>query len=357
MKKLDIILKDSAKLLSWLIALLFFTAAGTAHAKKNGKLYVVTTLTDFASVAKEIGGDKVIAEAIAKGDEDPHFVRPKPSFAEKLSQADLFVSTGLDLELWSPGLVDKSQNSQIRDGQNGYVAAADGIKLLEIPTVADRASGGVHIYGNPHIQTNPLNMKIVAKNITIGLKKIDPGNEAYYLKRLNSFNSKIDKKMFGSELVNLLGSKTLTGLALSGNLIPFLKGRDFKGGKLIDKLGGWMKKMQTLYGKKIVTYHKNWIYFAKVFGLNIVGEVEPKPAIPPSPRDVERLIGTMKKLKIKVVLAANYYNETKVKKICRSVNATPVIVGTSVNAQPGVNSYFKLVDSWINGLKKAYGVK
>ncbi|MBN2801484.1 MAG: zinc ABC transporter substrate-binding protein [Deltaproteobacteria bacterium] len=338
-------------------ALFSIIFSANSQARQNGKLYVVTTITDYAYITREIGGDKVISEAIAKGDEDPHFVRPKPSFAEKLSKADLFISTGLDLELWAPGLVDKSQNASIRDGEVGYVAAADGIKLLEIPAVIDRSSGGVHIHGNPHINTDPLNMKIVASNIAIGLKKVDPENSAYYLKRLKSFQNQIDERMFGKELVDILGGKTLTHLAQSGNLISFLEQRDFGGVKLISKLGGWMKQMLPLRGKKIVTYHKTWVYFSKVFGIDVIGEVEPKPAIPPSPRDVERLENNMKKLDVKVVLAANFYNENNVKKICDSVGAKPVIVGFLVDSEKGVDSYFKLVDRWINALLDGYGIK
>jgi ABC-type Zn uptake system ZnuABC Zn-binding protein ZnuA len=333
---------------------MFLFASQNVFAKQNKKLFVVATLTDYASIAKEIGGDKIIADAIAKGDEDPHFVRPKPSFAQKLSRADLFISTGLDLELWAPGIVDKSQNASIRDGQPGYVAASSGIKLLEIPAVVDRSSGGVHIYGNPHIHTDPLNAKIIASNIAIGLKKIDPDNGSYYEARLKEFKNKIDNSMFGKELVQILGGKTLTRLAQSGNLISFLKGKEFNGLSLFTLLGGWMKTMQPLYGKQLVTYHKNWIYFARVFGINVVGEVEPKPAIPPSPGDVKRLVETMKKLKIKAVFAANYYDENKVKKICRSVNARPVIVPFSVNGIQKVDNYFKLIDYWTAQLVKAY---
>jgi len=329
--------------------------AGTAESKD--KLYVVTTLTDYAAIAREIGGERVRTEAIAEGDEDPHFVRPKPSYAQKLAKADLFVTTGLDLELWAPAVIDKSQNASIREGQIGYVAVADGLELLEIPASADRGLGGVHIYGNPHIHTSPLNAKQVAKNIAIGLKKIDPQGGSLYAENLERFNRKIDEKLFGKELIGILGAKTLNRLARSGNLVSFLEGREFKGQKLIDKLGGWMKETLPLRGKKLVTYHKNWIYFTELFGFDVVGEVEPKPAIPPSPKDVEKLIQTMDRLDVKVVLAANYYDENKVKKICNAVGATPVIVPFSVRGTPRVKSYFQLVDNWVAQLLTGYGAK
>jgi len=331
--------------------------AGNVAAKSNGKLFVVATLTDYAAIASEIGGDKIKVDAIAEGDEDPHFVRPKPSYAQKLAKADLFLTTGLDLELWGPSIIDKSQNADIREGQVGYVAVSDGIKMLEIPAVVDRSQGGVHVYGNPHIHTSPLNAKNIATNIAIGLKKIDPANGDYYTQQLKKFKRKIDNKLFGADLVKLLGGKTLSRLVRSGNLISFLEKKEIKGQKLIDSLGGWMKLMLPLRGKKLVTYHKNWIYFTQMFGFDVVGEVEPKPSIPPSPKDVERLISTMKKLDVKVVLAANYYDENKVKKICRAVGATPVIVALSVNGTQKIKTYFQLIDSWTSVLLSGYGLK
>ncbi len=328
----------------------------TASARVEGKIYVVSTLTDYAAIAREIGGDRVTVNAIAEGDEDPHFVRPKPSYAQKLAKADLFLTTGLDLELWGPSIIDKSQNSDIREGQVGYVAVSDGIGFLEIPASADRSQGGVHVYGNPHIHTSPLNIKQVATNIAIGLNKVDPQGVKYYKERLSQFKYEIDRRMFGEALVKLFGAKTLDRLARSGNLISFLENKTFRGEKMINKLGGWMKEMLPLRGKKLVTYHKNWIYFTELFGFEVIGEVEPKPSIPPSPKDVERLIQTMDRLDVKVVLAANYYNENKVKKICNAVNATPVIVALSVKGTPQIATYFQLVDHWVSELRAGYGV-
>ncbi len=330
---------------------------GVGAAKAGGKIYVVATLTDYAAIAREVGGDKVKVVAIAEGDEDPHFVRPKPSYAQKLAKADLFLTTGLDLELWGPAVIDKSQNKNIREGQIGYVSVSDGLKLREIPAVLDRGQGGVHVYGNPHIHTSPLNAKTIATNIAIGLKKVDPDNGDYYAKQLKKFKRNMNNKMYGKDLIGILGAKTLDRLARSGNLISFLKDKELGGVKLIDKLGGWMKEMLPLRGKKLVTYHKNWIYFTKLFGFDVVGEVEPKPSIPPSPKDVERLIKTMGRLNVKVVLAANYYDENKVKKICRAVDATPIIVPLSVKGVPTVKVYSQLIDRWVKDLKAGYNVQ
>ena len=141
---------------------------------------VVTTLPDYADLVRAIGKDHVQVTAIVRGDQDAHFIRPKPSFALALRQADLLVSTGLDLELWLQTVVDNTGNSRIRSGQEGYVAVATGMDLLEKPQSFSRSEGGVHVYGNPHITTSPINMKVAARNITQGLIKVDPERRIVY---------------------------------------------------------------------------------------------------------------------------------------------------------------------------------
>jgi len=318
-----------------------------------GKLNVVTTITTYANIAKYIGKDKITVRSIVAADQDAHFVRPKPSFAVLLSKADVFVSTGLDLELWVPTLVDMSKNDKIRSGQIGFVAAADGINLLEKPSVLSRSEGGLHIYGNPHITTNPLNYKIIAENIAIGLEKNDPANADFYQANLKSFKNDIDVHVFGEKLVKLMGGKLLTKLANNGRLIDFLKSHDFKGAKMIDYLGGWLKEGLPFRGQKIVAYHKNWVYFKQLFGVEIVGNVEPKPGIPPSPKHVEELVSEMRKDNVKIVMAANYFDEKKVTDICNKVGAVPVIVPIYVDGAPDTGNVFKLVDLWITELNKA----
>jgi ABC-type Zn uptake system ZnuABC Zn-binding protein ZnuA len=318
------------------------------------KINVVTTLSTYADIAKKIGGDKVSVKYIVPGDQDAHFVRPKPSYAVLLNKADLFVSTGLDLEMWVPALVDMSKNNNVRSGQPGFAAAYDGIDLLEKPDILSREGGDLHIYGNPHITSSPLNLIFVAENISIGLKNVDPENNENYKANYQSFKKEMLNWMFGEELVKLLGDKLLIKLANSGQLIDFISSKEFKGKKLIEYLGGWMNDALFLKDKKIVAYHKNWIYLKNLLGFEIAGYVEPKPGIPPSPKHVEQLIKTMKDNNIKVILAANYFDESKVINISQKVGATPVIVPLYVDGLEGVDDIYKLYQLWIQKLKSAF---
>jgi ABC-type Zn uptake system ZnuABC Zn-binding protein ZnuA len=320
----------------------------------QNKINVVTTLTTYADIVRIIGGDKVEVKAIVAGDQDAHYVPPKPSFAVWLSKADMFVETGLDLELWAPVVIDKSGNPRIRSGQPGYVAVADGVKMLEVPVSADRSQGDVHIYGNPHIHTSPLNAKIIAENIAIGLSKINPENIRFFQANLNQFKLEIDTRIFGEKLVQILGGEALMQLALSDKLISFLETQSFKEDKLINLLDGWMKQMLPMRGKKIVAYHKNWIYFQKLFAIEVIGHVEPKPGIPPSPKHVEDLLKQMKQYNVKIIFAANYFDERKIKEIAQKIGGKEVIVPLSVTDDPETSSYVKLVEYWIKQLRTAF---
>jgi zinc/manganese transport system substrate-binding protein len=336
------------------VSVLLITPAAAAE-----KLVVVTTLPDYAWVAKEIGGEHIESHAIAKGNQDAHFVRPRPSYTVLMKNADLFVSTGLDLELWVPTLLDAAGNGNILEGQPGYVAAWPGIELLEVPATLSRSEGGVHVYGNPHIQTDPLNMISVAKNILAGLKKIDPANSEIYEEREMALEDRLHRRLFGDDLVELLGGETLARMAASGKLWTFLESKEYPRGSgtlLLDRLGGWLKQAEPMRGRKIIGYHKNWIYFGNRFGLDFVGYIEPKPSIPPTPRHVETIINLIRDQGIKVILTANYFDPAKPQVIADRTGAMVVIVPLGSGGEPGLDTYEDLVDAWITRLVAAFEI-
>ncbi len=343
--------KQITILLGVFILVLFALPPSKAEARK---LNVVVTNSAYHSIAEYIGGDKVTVAHIVEGNQDPHIVRPKPSLAVLLRKADVYVTTGMDLEMWSPALVDMSGNPNIRSGQKGYVSASAGLKILETPITVSRAEGDVHIYGNPHIHTSPLNGKTIAENIYVGLKKNAPEHAEFFKKNLTRFKNEVDRRTFGPTLVKLLGGKTLSALARSGRLVPFLKKKKYKGHALIESLGGWMKAALPLRGKKIVAYHKNISYFSQLLGFEIVDYLEPKPGIPPTPGHIARVMQKMRTLKIRVMWAENYFDVAKVRRVAEKVNAIPVIVALGPGGQRGMNTFFDMFDIWIRELNKAF---
>jgi zinc/manganese transport system substrate-binding protein len=315
---------------------------------------VVATLPVYAEIAREIGGDQVEVDAIADPAEDAHFVRPKPSFALRIRRADVFITTGLDLELWVPALLDKAGNAQVREGGEGYITAYTGIQLRDVPETADRSRGDIHIYGNPHVFTDPLNMVRVAANIATGLKRAAPEHGAAFDRNVARFTDRIHGHLYGDRLVELVEGATLAQLDQQGRLLSFLEETAYQDGRLIDVLGGWHATAAPFRGRDVICYHKNWAYFEARFGVTCAEYVEAKPGIPPTPGHVAQLIDLMRNQGIDVLLAANYFDGSKVRAVARRAGATPVIVPL----QPGgddTTSYFDLVDTWVARLAAAFG--
>lgn len=315
---------------------------------------VVTTLPTYGSIARFVGGDRVHVSSISRPDEDAHFVKPKPSLALMLRKADLYVTTGLDLELWGPVLVDKSGNQAIRDGQPGFVAASQDVPMLGVPASTSRAAGDIHIYGNPHIHVSPLNVKIIAGNIAAGLRRVDPAGASIYEENLKAFRGRIDAALYGKDLAELLGPDLLDPLARKGTLIPFLEEQSYQGRPMIDLLGGWLGRGRFLRGRKIIAYHKNWIYLTDLFGMEIVDYVEPKPGIPPSARHVHHLIHDIQNEGIQVLLAATYFEPAKPRAIAERTGCAVVRVPLETGGE-SAGDYFELVDLWVTSLEEAFG--
>ena len=275
-----------------------------------GTIKVVATTADLKSIAELIGGNKVSVSSIATGYQNPHFVDPKPSYIINLSSANLFITVGLDLETgWSPQLLASSRNSKIQKGSVGYVDASANIPLMQVPSAVNRAEGDIHIYGNPHYWLDPLNGKIIARNIADGLERVDPSNKSYYEANLKSFNDRIDAK-----------------------------------------LKEWQAKMSAFRGTKIIAYHNEWCYFENRFGLQIVDFMEPKPGIPPSPSQLVKVIKEVQVNKIRVIISSPYFTTSSSDVVSRQTGAKELTLATSVGAFDPIKNYFDLFDYDINQL-------
>ncbi len=293
---------------------------------------VVTSLTTYAAIATEIVGDRGKVSSIAVGDENPHYVQPKPSFVPTLAQADLFVTTGLDLELWVPA-------------------------LLDVPVNLSRSQGDIHVYGNPHIWTDPLNAVLIARNILRGLKRVAPQDADYFTTREKDFEDRMYRALFGDDLVKLIGGETLADLDRQGKLFNFLGQQQYQGAPLMNRLGGWLKQGMPFRGKLVACYHKEWDYFSREFQVTCFDYIEPKPGIPPTPRHVQEIITAMRDQHIQVLLSTNYYDRNQVMDVAQRTGAKAVIVPSNTGGQAGVNTYFDLMNLWITELGQAFGAK
>ncbi|MCP4723992.1 MAG: zinc ABC transporter substrate-binding protein [bacterium] len=311
------------------------------------RMKIVCSFSDFAAIAEYITGSNANVRYIAAGEQDPHFVPPKPSFAMMLRDADMWITTGMDLEVWSTTLLDKARNRKIMDGEIGFVSVSDGVNVLQKVEKVDRTEGDIHLMGNPHINTGPLQWKVIAKNITIGLQKVNPDNGDYYISRRDEFVDRIDRSLFGDELVDMFGGETLGKMLENKTLFTFLE-RDYQGKKLIDMLGGWLKKALPFRGKKIMAYHKNWAYFIDTFGLEVVGYIEPKPGIPPSARHVQKMVKLIKDQDLRLMLVASYFEKKSPKMIEKKTGIKALFMPLYVGAAEGISDNFQMMDFWID---------
>ncbi len=335
------------------VALLHLLAP-PADVYAQDKLRVVTTLPTYAAIAREITGELADVEAIARGDEDPHFVTPRPSYAALIKKADLFVATGLDLELWVPTLLDRAANSKVMDGTPGFVAAYAGVELLDIPTDVSRAAGDVHVFGNPHIHTDPVNAIIIGENILAGLRRIDEERLETYEANYRGFAERLLRRLYGDQLVEIFGAETLFELARTYRLWDFLSEKSLQDRPLIDYLGGWLADGAPFRDRDMACYHKNWAYFSARFRVPCAMYVEAKVGIPPSPGHVRELVDWMRENRIPALLAANYFSHDRVEQVAERTGAEPLIVPEHAGGAPGTEDYFDLVDLWVSSLAEAF---
>jgi zinc/manganese transport system substrate-binding protein len=332
--------------------LVFVVIAACMGAGADDKIKVVTTFSDFASIVQEIAGDLADVEYLSYGDQDPHFVPPKPSLALKLKEADMLVSTGFDLELWLATLQDKARNRKIMDGAVGFITVSPGIDVLQKPKSLSRSEGDVHIMGNPHFHTSPLNWIEISENILIGLKRVDPHNADTYEANREAFVDRVYRAMFGDDLVDMFGGEQLAALLRAGTLFDFLD-REYQGEKLSARLGGWLERATPFRGMEVIAYHKNWAYFARDFSLIVVGYIEPKPGIPPTPKHVEQTIQLIEDRGVDVMLVASYFEKRKPMTISQKTGIKALFLPLSVGAVPEALDCFSLVDYWIDRINEA----
>ncbi|MGH7502253.1 MAG: metal ABC transporter substrate-binding protein [Longimicrobiales bacterium] len=323
-------------------------------AQPSAPVRVVATLPVYAAIVRAIGGEEVVVTSIADPREDAHFVRPKPSFALEIRRTDVFVTTGLDLELWAPALLDRAANSRVLEGGPGYVSAFTGIRLLDVPASVDRSAGDIHVYGNPHIFTDPLNAIQIARNIAVSLKKVAPDRAAVWDEGVARFSDRVYRKLFGDRLVDIVGGEALANLAQQSKLGSFLETTQYEGKPLAASLGGWLAAATPFRGKQIICYHKDLAYFEQRFDVHCAGFVEAKPGIPPTPGHVARLIGLMQERNIDVLVASEHFGREKVAAVASRANATAVMFPAGPGTVTGVTDYFSLVDLWISRLAGAF---
>jgi ABC-type Zn uptake system ZnuABC Zn-binding protein ZnuA len=336
------------------LALAAAAAAWPAAARADEPMRVVATLGHLAAHAREVGGDKVSVVSLTTGAQDPHFVQPTPSLMVHANQARVYIELGLDMELWSEHVLDGARNQQVRVGYPGHLYAATNIPVLERPAVITRAQGDVHPNGNPHIWLNPLNAALEAKNIAEAFARNDPANQAFYEERAKSYGDRIRRAYYGDALVDLLGAETLEKLQRNDALLEFLEKRKYKGEVLSGKVGGWLGKMWPHRGRRVVTFHRDFSYFAKAFDVEVMNTLEPKPGVAPSPGHLSALEEAAKTLKVDAVLVTPYQNTGLAEGFAQRIGAPSLVIQVDCGATESTQDYMGLMGTLVDSLAGAF---
>lgn len=294
-----------------IILLSIFFVSILAQAKIN----VVTTLPDIAAVTREVGGDEVRVEAIVKGTQDPHAIEAKPSYMVKLNHADLLIAAGLSLEkAWLDPLIQGARNPKLNSGSPGHLELGDKLDPIEVPTdKVSRAQGDVHPEGNPHFYLDPIRIGKSALIIADRLSELDPSHGNDFKTRAQKFEEHMKAKT-----------------------------------------QEWQKRLDKAGIKKIVTHHKTLNYFFDRFGIRLVGELEPKPGIPPTAPHIMELISTIRQQGVKLVLVENYFDHHVGDRISDEVKGTKIVsCPVAVGGESGLDTNEKLFERIVSIIEGA----
>jgi zinc/manganese transport system substrate-binding protein len=279
-------------------------ADGRASSVVAPALNVVTSTTDLYDIARAVGGSRIAVVHISEGYQDPHFVDPKPSFILQLRKADVFAFVGLDLEIgWMNLLLDGAKNPKIRQGGSGYLDVSQVVSVLDVARGnVDRSQGDVHPRGNPHYWLDPENGRRIARLFHDKFVALDPGGRGQYDAGYANFTAKLNAAE-----------------------------------------RSWAPLLAQIKGKPVVAYHTSWRYFAAYTGMNIVGFMEPKPGVPPSPSHLLGLVRTMRQTGAKLIIMEPFYGRRTVDVIARQTGATVLVLPPSVGGLKSIADYVQLM--------------
>ena len=285
----------------------------TRESDAAGKLRVVATIPDLASLAEAVGGDLVQVDTLTRGTQNFHEAEVRPSMMLKLRKADVLIENGLDLDAWADVAVNGANNPNIIRGAVGRIDISRGVPVLEVPSVrVDRSMGDVHPLGNPHFSLDPGLAPVITQNIVDGFARLVPQNRAAFEKNRQAFLARLEGEM-----------------------------------------ARWTKTLEPVKGAKVVVYHPDFIYFLTRFGFVQVGTLEDRPGIPPSPAHLTRLIQQMKDQQVKVILVEPWNDVNLAQRVAEQAGARAFVMATAVGAVKGADNYIAAIDYNIQTLAQA----
>jgi zinc/manganese transport system substrate-binding protein len=299
--------------MNWIIAIVAFALLSSLAQSASAALNVFACEPEWGALAKELGGDNVSVYVATTARQDPHRIEARPSLIAQVRRADLVVCTGAELEIgWLPLLLRQSGNPRVQPNQRDYLAAADYVRKLEVPTVLDRALGDVHSFGNPHIQTDPRNIARVAEALGGRLAEIDAANAARYRSRYQDF-----------------------------------------AGRWSQAIQRWQAEAAPLKGVPFVAHHKTWVYLSQWLGLREVATLEPKPGIPPSSAHLAEVLAQLQREPAKMVVRSAYEGPRPSEWLAQRAHIPAVELPLTVGGSEAAKDLFSLFDDTLHRLLSA----
>jgi zinc/manganese transport system substrate-binding protein len=292
-----------------LLAAVLILALLPAHAA----LRVFACEPEWGALAQELGGNLVEVSVATSALQDPHQIQAKPSLIARARNADLVLCTGAELEIgWLPVLLQQSGNAKVQPGQPGYFAAADFVRKLDVPAQLDRSLGDVHAAGNPHIQTDPRNIALVATSLGARLQQLDPAHAEAYAKNQADFNQRWQQAM-----------------------------------------AGWTARAAPLKGITVVSQHKAFVYLYDWLGLKEVAVLEPKPGVEPSVSHLQGVLAALKATPARFVLYAAYQDSRSSEWLAKNAGIPAVKIAFTVGGTDAAKTLFGLFDDTLARLLAA----
>lgn len=268
---------------------------------------------EWQALAQTLGGKHVRTYSATTAFQDPHHIEARPSLIAKTRQADLLVCTGAELEIgWLPLLVRQSGNARIQQGKPGYFLAASQVEPIEVPATLDRSHGDIHASGNPHVHLNPYKLLTIAQALNERLQLIDPVNANHYQQNYQAFADEWQTS-----------------------------------------IEQWEQRAATLKGKKVIVYHKNWSYLLDWLDIKAIGDLEPKPGIPPNSAHLAQLLTTIRSEKPDFIIMANYQNSKSAQWLSKKAGIPILKLPFTVGGSNKSSNLQSLYEEVINALAEA----
>jgi zinc/manganese transport system substrate-binding protein len=274
-------------------------------------LKVFSCEPEWASLVQELGSEHVKTYAATSALQDPHHIQARPSLIAKMRKADLVVCTGAELEIgWLPVLLRRAANPRVQPGNPGYFEAADYVNLLDVPEKLDRGEGDIHPHGDPHIQTDPRNILLVAKHLAVRLAQLDPDHAREY----------------------------------ETNSAEFLA-------RWQAAIAGWEQRGSKLAGTPIVTQHKSWTYLIHWLQLSEIVRLEAKPGVPPSTAHLTAVLQKVEQTPAQGILRAAYQSPKASDWLHDRTGIAVIVLPYTVGGNKQATDLFSLFDSTLRLLE------